>query len=298
MPPVAIVTDTTSYLPRALVNSEGIHQVSLYVGWGGEGSGGGEEGWVGQRREIELENFDAFYERLRSDPALPTTSQPSIGDFLAVWEPLLEEGRDIVSVHLSGGISGTCEAARQARGLLAERGLGERVEVIDGETACGGLGLLVLAGAAAARGGADKEGVTARVRETRAALKIWFCIDTLEYLRRGGRVGKAQAWLGGTLRIKPILTLGYEITPVERVRTAGRAFERMVQYMHELREAGSDAWVVQHIQATEQAQRLIEHGREIYGSEPLFVSEVGPVIGTYVGPGLVGVGGIPRALLS
>jgi DegV family protein with EDD domain len=287
MSPVAIVTDTTQYLPRTLVESEGIHQVSLYVGWGDD-----------KQREGELESFDGFYERLRSDPALPTTSQPSIGDFLAVWEPLLDAGQDIVSVHLSGGISGTCEAARQARGLLAERGMGERVEVIDGETACGGLGLLVLAGAAAARGGADKQGVLARIRETRAALKIWFCIDTLEYLRRGGRVGKAQAWLGGTLRIKPILTLGYEITPVERVRTAGRAFERMVQYMHELREAGSDAWVVQHIQASDQAQRLIDHGREIYGSEPLFVSEVGPVIGTYVGPGLVGVGGIPRALLA
>jgi DegV family protein with EDD domain len=287
MPTVALVTDSTHYLPRALADSEGIHQVSLYVGWGEE-----------RERETELEGFDAFYERLRSDPELPTTSQPSIGDFLAVWEPLLDAGRDIVSVHLSGGISGTCETARQAHGMLAERGLAERVEVIDGETACGGLGMLVLAGAAAARGGADKAEVVARVRETRAALRIWFCIDTLEYLRRGGRVGKAQAWIGGTLRIKPILTLGYEITPVERVRTAGRAFERMVQYMHELREAGSDAWVVQHIQATEQTQRLIDHGREIYGSEPLFVSEVGPVIGTYVGPGLVGVGGIPRALLA
>jgi DegV family protein with EDD domain len=287
MPPVAIVTDSTQYLPRTLAASEGIHQVSLYVGWGED-----------KERESDMESFDAFYAQLRSNPNLPTTSQPSIGDFLAVWEPLLEAGQDIVSVHLSGGISGTCEAARQARGLLVERGMGERVEVIDGETACGGLGLLALAGAAAARGGADKEGVIARIGETREALKIWFCIDTLEYLRRGGRVGKAQAWLGGTLRIKPILTLGYEITPVERVRTAGRAFERMVQYMHELREAGSDAWVVQHIQATEQAQRLIDHGREIYGSEPLFVSEVGPVIGTYVGPGLVGVGGIPRALVA
>ena len=129
-------------------------------------------------------------------------------------------------------------------------------------------------------------------------MKIWFCIDTLEYLRRGGRVGKAQAWIGGTLQIKPILSLEYEITPVERVRTAGRAFERMVQYAHELHDDGADAWVVQHIQATEQAQRLIERGREIFGSEPLFVSEVGPVIGTYTGPGLLGVGGIPRALLA
>ncbi len=287
MPSVAIVTDTTHYLPRALADSEGIHQVSLYVGWTGE-----------HQREIEMESFDAFYARLGSDAELPTTSQPSIGDFLAVWEPLLEAGQDVVSVHLAGGISGTCEAARQAQGILVERGEGARVEVIDGETACGGLGMLLLAGAAAARGGADKDAVIARVRETRAALRIWFCIDTLEYLRRGGRVGKAQAWLGGTLRIKPILSLEYEIVPVERVRTAGRAFERMVQYMQELHDAGSDGWVVQHIQATEQAQRLIDHGREIYGSEPLFVSEVGPVIGTYVGPGLVGVGGIPRTLLA
>jgi DegV family protein with EDD domain len=287
MPSVAIVTDTTHYLPRALADSQGIHQVSLYVGWGDE-----------REREIELDSFDAFYRRLAADRELPTTSQPSIGDFLAVWEPLLQDGQDIVSVHLAGGISGTCEAARQAHGLLAERGLGERVEVIDSETACGGMGMLALAGAAAARAGADKAGVATRVREARKALKIWFCIDTLEYLRRGGRVGRAQAWLGGTLKIKPILSLEYEITPVERVRTAGRAFERMVQYMHELREAGSDAWVVQHIQATEQAQRLIERGREIYGSEPLFSSEVGPVIGTYVGPGLIGVGGIPRSLLA
>lgn len=291
MASVAIVTDTTHYLPRPLADSQGIHQVSLYVGWGGAND-------EGLQRESEMTSFDAFYERLRNDPALPTTSQPSIGDFLAVWEPLLGEGSDIVSIHLAGGISGTCDAARQAHALLAERGLGERVDVIDSETACGGMGMLVLAGAAAARAGATKEQVAARVREARRALKIWFCIDTLEYLRRGGRVGRAQAWLGGTLRIKPILSLEYEITPVERVRTAGRAFERMVQYMHELREAGSDAWVVQHIQATEQAQRLIDRGREIYGSEPLFTSEVGPVIGTYVGPGLIGVGGLPRVMLT
>jgi len=287
VPSVAVATDSTNYLPRALADSEEIHQVSLYVGWQGE-----------PERELGMDGFDAFYERLRRDPELPTTSQPSIGDFLAVWEPLLDEGRDVVSVHLAGGISGTYEAARQAHGLLTERGLGDRVEVIDGETACGGVGLLVLAAAAAARTGADKEAVAARVRETRKALRIWFCLDTLEYLRRGGRVGKAQAWLGGTLKIKPILSLGYEITPVERVRTAGRAFERMVQYAQELHDGGADGWVVQHIQAPEQAQRLIDRCLEIFDSEPIFTSEVGPVIGTYTGPGLIGVGAIPRALLT
>ncbi|MGH2904381.1 MAG: DegV family protein [Solirubrobacteraceae bacterium] len=287
MPSVAVATDSTQYLPRTFAERQEIHQVSLYVGWQGQ-----------PERELEMEDFEAFYERLRRDPELPTTSQPSIGDFLAVWEPLLDEGREIVSVHLAGGISGTCEAARQAHGLLAERGLGERVEVIDGETACGGVGLLALAGAAAARAGADKAAVAARIRETRKALRIWFCLDTLEYLRRGGRVGKAQAWLGGTLKIKPILSLEYEITPVERVRTAGRAFERMVKYAQELHDAGADGWVVQHIQAPEQAQRLIDRCLEIFDSEPVFTSEVGPVIGTYTGPGLIGVGAVPRTLLN
>ena len=287
MAPVAITTDSTHYLPKALADEHGIGQVSLYVGWAGE-----------PERELEMDGFGAFYERLRRDPELPSTSQPSIGDFLTVWEPLIEAGSDVVSIHLAGGISGTCEAARQAHGLLAERGLGDRVEVIDGETACGGMGMLVLAAAAAARGGADKDAVVARVQEARKALRIWFCLDTLEYLRRGGRIGKAQAWLGGTLRIKPILSLEYEIVPVERVRTAGRAFERMVDYAKELRDGGADGWVVQHIQAPEQAERLIERCREIFDTEPVFTSEVGPVIGTYTGPGLIGVGAIPRTLLA
>jgi DegV family protein with EDD domain len=170
--------------------------------------------------------------------------------------------------------------------------------VIDGETACGGLGMLLLAACAAARSGAELAAVAEHVREARRALRIWFCLDTLEYLRRGGRIGKAQAWLGGTLKIKPILSLEYEIVPVERVRTAGRAFERMVGYARELHAAGADGWVVQHIQAEEQAHRLIERCREIFDSEPLFTSEVGPVIGTYTGPGLIGVGAFPRDLIG
>jgi len=287
MRPVAVASDSTSYLPRELARSEGVHEVSLYVGWDDD-----------PQRELDMDGFSDFYARLRADPELPTTSQPSIGDFLALWEPLIAAGSDVVSIHLAGGISGTCEAARQAHALLGERGLAERVTVIDSETACGGTGLLLLAACAAARGGADMATVVARTRQARQALRIWFCVDTLEYLRRGGRIGKAQAWLGGTLKIKPILSLEYEITPVERVRTAGRAFERMVDYARELHDDGCDGWVVQHIQAPDQAQRLIDRCRDIFGSEPVFTSEVGPVIGTYTGPGLIGVGGVPRALLS
>jgi fatty acid kinase fatty acid binding subunit len=186
----------------------------------------------------------------------------------------------------------------QAAALLAERGLGERVEVIDGETGCGGLGFLLLAGVAAARAGGDLQAVAEHVKKARERARIWFCIDTLEYLRRGGRIGKAQAWLGGTLKIKPILTLQHEITPIERVRTSKRAFERMVQYGQKLVDEGLTAWAVQHIQAREQAERLAERCRDVVGGEPLFISEVGPVIGTYTGPGLLGVGGIDPAFLA
>lgn len=287
MTPVAVVADTTHYLPRALADMQGIHQVSLYAGWEGE-----------LERELEIGGFERFYERLRTDPELPTTSQPSIGDFLAVWEPLIEAGSDIVSIHLAGGLSGTCEAARQAHGLLQTRGLGDHVEVIDGETGAGGLGCLLLAAAASARSGAELREVAAHVHEARRAVHIRFCIDTLEYLHRGGRIGRAQAWLGSTLKIKPILSFEHEVIPVERVRTARRAFERLVEYMRELQCDGADGWAVQHIRAPDQAERLVERGREIYGSEPLFVSEVGPVVGTYIGPGGLLLAGIPLAAVA
>jgi DegV family protein with EDD domain len=283
---VAVVTDTCHYLPRQLVAARGIHEVSLYVHWDSR-----------EDREAELPDFDGYYKHLRVAKQLPTTSQPSIGDFLAVYEPLLAEGREVVSIHLSGAISGTFASAEQARDQLAGRGR-DRIHVVDSQSACGGEGLVVLAAHAAAARGASAQEVVAHVREARAALQMWFAVDTLEYLRRGGRIGAAQAWLGGALKIKPILTLEAEITPVERVRTSGRAFERMVEYLKTRHADGADAWVVQHIQAPGEAARLVERGREIFGTDPCFVSEIGPVIGTHVGPGLLGVGGIPASFLA
>ncbi|HEU4973461.1 MAG TPA: DegV family protein [Baekduia sp.] len=287
MPRVALVADTTHYAPRDLLGEHDIHEVSLYVKLGDD-----------LVRESSMPDFDAFYQRLRELDHLPTTSQPSIGDFLEVYEPLAEAGLDIVSVHIAGGISGTAESARQAAEDLMARHPERRVEVIDTHTACGGIALCALAGEAVARAGGDVEAVAARVRTAADAMKIWFAVDTLEYLRRGGRIGTAQAWLGGALKIKPILTIDGEITPVERVRTAGRAFERMVDYLKARHEDGADGWVVQHIQAHEQAEQLAERGREIFGCDPVFVSEIGPVIGTHVGPGLLGAGGIPRGLVT
>ena len=288
MPSTAVVADTTSYLPPELIEQHDVHLVSLYVGIEGE-----------QDREADIDDLHNFYERLRSSDQAVTTSQPSVGDFIAVYEPLLAEGHEIVSIHLSSGISGTYESAMQARERLTAEGKGgERIVVCDSRTGAGGMGLMILAAANAAEGGADAAEANERAAAARKELKIWFAVDTLDYLRRGGRIGAARAWIGTTLKIKPILTLEDEITPIERVRTRRRAFERMVDYGRQRHEAGADGWVVQHVQDPETAERLVEACRPIFGSDPVFTSEVGPVIGAHVGPGLLGIGGIPRSLLG
>jgi DegV family protein with EDD domain len=287
MSQVAVVTDTTHYMPRSLVERLGIHEVSLYVTFEGV-----------TEREADIVDLDDFYARLRASSEMPSTSQPSVGDFLAVYEPLLEDGADIVSIHLSGGISGTCAAAEQARDQLLEGGIApERIVVLDSATACAGLGMMVIAANSAARAGAGAAEAAEAAEAARRELKVWFAVDTLEFLRRGGRVGGAQAWLGSALKIKPILSIESEILPVERVRTSGRAFERLVDYLRARRDDGCDAFFVQHIDAVDQAQQLVERGREIFGADPEFVSEIGPVIGAHVGPGLLGVAGIRRRVL-
>ena len=264
--------------------------ISLYVGLEGD-----------QRKESELlGDLDAFYERLKMADGAVTTSQPSVGDFIEFYAPLLaEEGREIVSVHLSAGISGTYESAIQARQRLADEGKGgERIHVVDSRSAAGGMGMVLLAAARAAAEGLTAAEVVERAEQARESLKIWFAVDTLEYLRRGGRIGAAGAWVGTTLKIKPILTFGVEVEPVERVRTRSKSIERLVGYAKQRHEDGADGWVVQHIQDQDAADRMVEACTPIYGCDPLFVSEIGPVLGAHAGPGLVGTGATTRAAVG
>jgi DegV family protein with EDD domain len=284
----AVVCDTTAYLPADLTAKRGIETISLYVSVGDR-----------QERESEISDYADFYERLRASEGGATTSQPSVGDFTSVYQPLLDAGREIVSIHISAGISGTFDAAEQARQQLIDEGRGgERIHVMDSRSAAGGMGLCALGASAAAAVGADSTAVLARAEQTREALKMWFAIDTLEYLRRGGRIGGARAWIGSALKIKPILTLEEKITPVERVRTRARSLERLRDYARQRHEQGADGWVVQHIQDEETASTLIDDGREIFGCEPVFVSEIGAVLGAHVGPGLLGIGSVPTELVN
>jgi len=283
-PAVAVVTDSTPYLPREMIERWDIAQVSLYVGWDGD-----------LRPEHEYEDLGAFYARLSDTARLPVTSQPSVGDFIACYEPLISAGRDIVSVHIASGLSGTCESAREAVRILADAGHPGQVHVIDSRTGAGGLGCLVVAGARKAAAGARPEAVVSAIEAAREGLDIWFCLDTLEYLRRGGRIGAAQALLGSALQIKPILTFGTEIAPVGRVRTRRRAFEQMVAYLRELHDRGATDWIVQHAQDAERAALLVTEGTAIFQTPPLFCTEVGPVLGAHLGSGLL-VGGMQGTL--
>ena len=284
----AVVCDTTAYLPTELLAERDIETISLYVSVDGH-----------QEKESEITDFHDFYERLRASETGATTSQPSIGDFLEVYEPLLAAGREVVSIHISAGISGTFEAAGQARERLIEEDKGgERLFLMDSRSAAGGMGLCALGAASAATAGTDAQGALARAEETRESLKMWFAIDTLEYLRRGGRIGGARAWIGSALKIKPILTIDREIAPIERVRTRSRSLERLRGYARQLHESGADAWVVQHIQDPETAQALADYFQELFGGPPAFISEIGPVIGAHVGPGLIGIGAVKWSLLE
>jgi DegV family protein with EDD domain len=169
---------------------------------------------------------------------------------------------------------------------------------VDSTTAAGGLGFMVLAAAKAARDGASAKEVAAHVAEARKELRLWFAIDTLEFLKRGGRIGAASAWIGSTLKVKPILTVENEMTPVERVRTSGRMFQRLLDYARGCAESGAGAWSAQHINAPDQCAQLVERCTEIYGHGPTIVSEIGPVLSAHTGPGLLGTGAIPRRFVD
>ena len=253
-------------------------------------------GWDGDLRpEHQYDDLDAFYARLRESPQLPSTSQPSVGDFLACYEPLVSAGpRRRLRPHRKWPVGDLRGARARQRGSWPTAGHPGRVEVVDGQTGAGGLGCLVVAAARAAEQGAALDAVVDAVRQARERLEIWFCLDTLEYLRRGGRIGAAQAMLGTALRVKPILTFGTEIAPVGRVRTRRRALERMDAYLDELHDRGATDWVVQHAQSPEDAKHLVAKGTAIFGADPLFCTQVGPVLGAHLGSGML-VGGIVGA---
>ena len=274
--PVAVVTDSTAYLPPDLVEKYLIHVVPLYVVLAGHS---GREGQDISPADVAR--------ALDSRGQVVSTSRPSPGDFVAAYRACLDAGADrIVSVHLSAELSSTCDAARLAASQVGEH----LVTVLDSRSTAMGAGFPVLAAARAAAAGAGHEEVCDAASAVAAATRTFFVPDTLEHLRRGGRIGAAAALLGSALAVKPLLHMQEgRVVPLEKVRTSARALARLVQRVTEA--AGEDPVdiAVHHLAAPERAERLAGELRErLPRLRELYVSELGPAIGAHVGPGAVG----------
>ncbi len=281
MTSVAIVTDSTADLPPELTLSRAITVVPLTLNFDGQSLLDGVDIRPGE-----------FYRRLHSITTHPTTSQPSPGRFAEVYSSLLAHHDAVVSIHISQKLSGTYESARQAAGMTDP----QRVRVIDSELVSMSLGLITLAAASLAAGGATAETIVAKVIDMRASVQTYFSVATLEFLRRGGRIGRASALLGSVLQVKPVLCIRDGlVTPLERVRTFERALNRVVELTREVDRGHGVCVIVGHADAEADAERI---GRELDSiAETLMIQPLGPVVGAHAGPGVVGVGCYPAELL-
>ena len=279
--PVAVVTDSTSSLPEGLAAQRNIRVVPLSVRLGAQV---GREGV-----EIDTTQLCAALADRRLDVQ---TSRPAPAAFLDCYRAALDAGASaVVSVHLSRELSGTWEAAR----LAADEIGADRVRVVDSRAACMGLGYAVLAAADTADGGGGIEEVAAAATDVARRCRIFFSLDSLERLRRGGRIGAAAAWVGTALAVKPLLHVAQgRILPLEKVRTTARAAQRLVELAVQAAGEGPVDVAVQHLAAAARAEEVAARLRERLDVARLLVSEVGAVIGAHVGTGLVGVVVVPR----
>ena len=279
--PVAVVTDSTSSLPEGLAAQRDIRVVPLSVRLGAQV---GREGV-----EIDTTQLCAALADRRLDVQ---TSRPAPAAFLDCYRAALDAGASaVVSVHLSRELSGTWEAARLAADEIGV----DRVRVVDSRAACMGLGYAVLAAADTADDGGGIDEVAAAATDVARRCRIFFSLDSLERLRRGGRIGAAAAWVGTALAVKPLLHVAQgRILPLEKVRTTARAAQRLVELAAQAAGVGPVEVAVLPLAAAPRAEEVAARLRERLDVARLLVSEVGAVIGAHVGTGLVGVVVVPR----
>jgi DegV family protein with EDD domain len=271
---VRIVTDSTCDLPLAMCAELGISVVPLTLHFGDSV----------YRDQYDLDT-DQFLKLLAKSPDLPKTTQPAPAQFEETFLRLGADGSSIVSIHLSSKLSGTMHSAEIARDAVRARCM---VEVVDSRSATLGLGLIVLAAARMANSGASAHDIASHVRRLASNVHILFFVETLEYLQRGGRIGRARALLGSLLNIRPVLKLeDGEVHPVEKVRTRSKGIDRLVEFVELFPELENLAIV--HSNAFADVETLLRRLEPIYSRDRITVSQYGPVIATHAGPGGLGV---------
>jgi DegV family protein with EDD domain len=269
----AIVLDSTADFPEAPERFPNWRVVPLYVLFGDES----------HRDYVDL-SPQAFYERLRTADQLPTTSQPTPGDFLETYEALAGYER-IYSLHLSSALSGTYQSA-----VTAAAELGDKVRVVDSESASAAIAILGLALQRRLDRGTTDDEIDALVARYREEAGLLFTVDTLEFLRRGGRIGRASAWAGQLLHVKPILTIKREVVPLRRVRGNQKAMQEFIsEFTAKTQDSPTLKVGIAHADAPERAEQLqkMVHG-ERPQAEVEIVTTLGAVVGTHAGPGTVG----------
>lgn len=287
MSKVRIVTDSTADIPQPLREELGIRMVPLKIHFGDE-----------TYLDAVSLTSERFYEKLTASSVMPTTSQPSPLEFLETYKQIVQEegpGVRIVSVHLSSALSGTYQSAVLAKSMLEDEA---DVTLIDSKSASYGIGALVVAAAEAARSGEDVESIVDLIRTMREQFHIYFLVDTLEFLKRGGRIGKASAVLGSLLNIKPILSIDKdgEVAAVDRVRGQKKAMARIVEMLEGDLGGETIQLSIAHANNLEAAEELLRLIKEKLSIASVKYVTLGPVIGTHAGPGTVAAFACPAQL--
>lgn len=273
----AIVTDSTAYIPEQVREQHDIHMIPLSVNFGNET----------YQEEVEITS-EQFFEKMRGQQHLPTTSQPPVGKFVELFEQLSKEYDAVISIHLSSGISGTYNGAATAGDMV------ENIEVFtyDSEISCMVQGFYALEAAEMARAGADPKEILARLDEMKKTIKAYFMVDDLSNLQKGGRLSGAQALIGSLLQVKPILHFEDKvIVPFEKVRTRKKALNRVFELLDEVASQNDPMRVVLiHGNRQEEAEKMRQELSAKYSNIECMVSYFGPVIGTHLGEGAMGIG--------
>ena len=267
---IKVVTDSTADLPSQLAEELGISVVPAYVRFG-------EEVY---RDRVSITE-DEFYKRLTHDPVHPSTTQPGPQDFLEVYQKLSQEAEGIISIHVSNKLSGTCNSALMAKEMLETKC---PIEVVDSETLSMSLGLTVIVAAQMAEAGESLDKVVEEVKQAIPKIHLLALLDTLEYLKRGGRIGKVKALLGSVLSVKPMLAVkDGALVPAGQVRTRAKGIDKLFDFVKNAADI-QDLAVVYNT-TPDEAQSLVERIGPIFDKEKVRISRLGPGLGAHGGPG-------------